>query len=79
MLATFPTLKRWANNRCASGAIEIGTRLLSKVDSCDCPGFRVQGCALLLRPAFGVDPSNCHSFFVLARFAGFGSALRARL
>ena len=28
MLASFPTLKRGANNRCASGAMEIGTRLV---------------------------------------------------
>jgi len=36
-LATFPTLKRGANNRCASGAIELGTSLINKVSSCDCP------------------------------------------
>jgi len=41
ILASFPTLKRWANDRCAYGAIEIGTRLVNntrlanKMDSCD--------------------------------------------
>jgi len=37
-VAIDPTLKRGANKRCASGAIEIGTRLVNKMDSCDCPG-----------------------------------------
>jgi hypothetical protein len=35
--AIFPTLKRGANDRCASGAIETGTSVVNKIDSCDCP------------------------------------------
>ena len=35
LLITFPTLKRGANDHCASGATEIGTSLVNKVDSCD--------------------------------------------
>jgi hypothetical protein len=40
MLTRFPTLKRGANNPCAYGAIEIGTKLVNKMDSCDCPGSK---------------------------------------
>src|ERR1039458_5961013 len=32
-----PTLKRGANNHCASGATPIGTRFVSKFNTCDCP------------------------------------------
>ena len=38
LLAALPTLKRGANDPCASGAIRIGTCLVNKEDSCDCPG-----------------------------------------
>jgi hypothetical protein len=37
MLTHFPTLKRGANDGCASGAKKIGARLVSKTNSCDCP------------------------------------------
>jgi len=37
LLALFPTLKRGANDRCASGAIEIGTSVVNKMGSSDCP------------------------------------------
>jgi len=37
LLTLFPTLKRGANHHSASGAIEIGTGLVEKMDSCDCP------------------------------------------
>jgi len=37
MLTHFPTLKRGANDRCASGAIEVGSKLVNSTDSCDCP------------------------------------------
>jgi hypothetical protein len=37
MLTHFPTLKRGANDHCASGAIEIGPMMVNKTDSCDCP------------------------------------------
>jgi hypothetical protein len=48
LLIAFPTLKRGANDHCASGATEIcasgaaeiGTSLVNKVDSCDCPDGR---------------------------------------
>ena len=30
MLTSFPTLKRGANDRCASGAMEIGARLVKE-------------------------------------------------
>ena len=40
VVGPFPTLKRGANDRCAPGAIEIGTSLVNKRDSCDCPGKR---------------------------------------
>ena len=33
----FPTLKRGANDHCASGAMENGTSLVNKKDSCDHP------------------------------------------
>src|ERR1035437_5866678 len=36
LLTAFPTLKRGANDRCASGAIEIVISLVNKMDSCDC-------------------------------------------
>src|ERR1035438_2128590 len=38
LLTAFPTLKRGANDHCASGAKEIGISLINKMDSCDCPG-----------------------------------------
>ena len=34
----FPTLKRGANDHCASGAMEIGISLVYKMDTCDRPG-----------------------------------------
>jgi hypothetical protein len=37
LLAPFPTLKRGANHRCASGAMEIGAPLVDNLDSCDYP------------------------------------------
>jgi len=37
LLTAFPTLKRGANDRCASGATEIGASLVSKMDSCGGP------------------------------------------
>jgi len=40
LLAALPTLKRGANDRCASGAIQIGTSLVNKRASCDCPEMR---------------------------------------
>ena len=36
MFTAFPTLKRGANDRSASGEIEIVISLLNKMDSCDC-------------------------------------------
>jgi hypothetical protein len=35
LLANFPTLKRGANSRCASGAIGMGTTRVNNLDSCD--------------------------------------------
>jgi hypothetical protein len=41
LLAALPTLKRGANDRCASGAIEIGTGLFNERDSYDYPGGKL--------------------------------------
>ena len=46
----FPTLKRGANDHCASGAIEIGTMLVSKmVHAITCCPLTPEPCPLIYR------------------------------
>ena len=56
-------MKRGANDRCASGAMEIETRLVNKMDSCDRPDR-------LLRQAAGCHPVLIHFYW------SFDSVLR---
>ncbi len=55
MLTRLPTLKRGANNHCAYGAIEIGIKLVNKMESCDCLGRTMHRFSLRGRPAIIKD------------------------
>jgi hypothetical protein len=64
ILRTIPTLKRGARDRCASSAIEIGTRLVNKMDSCDCPGPGTQAATFSLNrcPTFPGETVDLRQF-----------------
>ena len=66
LVCFFPTLKRGANDRCASGAIEIGSCLVNKMDSFGCPVdvcFERYSClSLVLSSGWRGSISDCDTF-----------------